>query len=173
MCERGLHNLAEKYAYQRNREVFTFLQESYNEFSENASLLIKKTSGQQQKPKTTPATRGHETEQTGDVYVVQFVEDEGHSFEIRGDLQSKTMVDAANYLITNHDLMERIEIPWVPGRSKAVINDRDEWEGAVVAYQPLEDGYYIDTNVNSAGKQREIKRMAQICGIDVNFKGDW
>jgi len=40
-CEKGVHKFAEKYAYQRERENFTFLQESYKDFAENLSLLLK------------------------------------------------------------------------------------------------------------------------------------
>ena len=42
-CEKGVHQLAEKYAYEREGEKFIFLQESYIEFSENVSLLLNKT----------------------------------------------------------------------------------------------------------------------------------
>lgn len=40
-CERGTHKIAEKYAYQRKREKFIFLQESYKDFSENMNLIFK------------------------------------------------------------------------------------------------------------------------------------
>ncbi|MFZ5365740.1 MAG: winged helix-turn-helix domain-containing protein [Patescibacteria group bacterium] len=40
-CEEGVHKIAEKYAYEREGEKFIFLQESYKEFSENVSLLLR------------------------------------------------------------------------------------------------------------------------------------
>jgi len=43
-CEEGIHKIAEKYAYERKGEVFTFLQESYKKFSENINLLFKNIS---------------------------------------------------------------------------------------------------------------------------------
>ncbi|MGM0568541.1 MAG: DUF4357 domain-containing protein [Elusimicrobiota bacterium] len=43
-CERGAHDLAAKYAYERDSEKFVFLQESYNKFADNVSLLLKRTS---------------------------------------------------------------------------------------------------------------------------------
>ncbi|MFX1298320.1 MAG: DUF5655 domain-containing protein [Promethearchaeota archaeon] len=42
-CERGVHRLAEKYAYERKSEKFIFLQDDYDEFSDNVSLLLKKS----------------------------------------------------------------------------------------------------------------------------------
>lgn len=40
-CEQGIHKIAEKYAYKRERENFIFLQKTYQEFVENANLLLK------------------------------------------------------------------------------------------------------------------------------------
>jgi len=40
-CERGVHKVAEKYAYERKKEKFIFLQENYQEFAENVNLLLK------------------------------------------------------------------------------------------------------------------------------------
>jgi hypothetical protein len=42
-CERGVHKLASKYAYQQNSEKFIFLQDKYKEFAENINLLLKST----------------------------------------------------------------------------------------------------------------------------------
>lgn len=42
-CERGAHQLAEKYASERESEKFVFLQESYEDFSKNLSQLLGRT----------------------------------------------------------------------------------------------------------------------------------
>jgi len=42
-CERGVHRLADRYAYERKSEKFIFLQDAYDKFSENVSLLLKKS----------------------------------------------------------------------------------------------------------------------------------
>lgn len=41
-CEGGVHQLAEKYAYERKSEKFIFLQNSYKNFEENTSKLLNK-----------------------------------------------------------------------------------------------------------------------------------
>jgi len=43
-CENGVLELAEKYAYERSRETFKFLQDGYENFSENVSYLLVPTS---------------------------------------------------------------------------------------------------------------------------------
>ena len=40
-CEQGVHKIAENYAYERKKEKFIFLQESYQDFAENVNLLLK------------------------------------------------------------------------------------------------------------------------------------
>ena len=41
ICETGVHLIAEKYAYQRKGEKFIFLQNNYDDFAKNISLLLK------------------------------------------------------------------------------------------------------------------------------------
>ena len=43
-CEKGVHQLAERYAYERRSEKFIFLQDDYDKFSKNVSLLLEKVS---------------------------------------------------------------------------------------------------------------------------------
>jgi len=42
-CERAVHKLAERYAYERDSEKFIFLQNAYKTFSEHVSLFLEKT----------------------------------------------------------------------------------------------------------------------------------
>lgn len=49
--EKGLHILAEKYAYDRKKETFIFLQETYQKFRENVNLLLKNITIKTNKPK--------------------------------------------------------------------------------------------------------------------------
>lgn len=39
-CEKGMHEIAERYAYERKGEKFIFLQEGYKEFAKNVNLLL-------------------------------------------------------------------------------------------------------------------------------------
>lgn len=44
VCETGVHLVAEKYAYQRKREKFIFLQNNYDDFAKNIGFLLKEIS---------------------------------------------------------------------------------------------------------------------------------
>jgi hypothetical protein len=45
-CERAVHKLAERYAYERDSEKFIFLQNAYKTFSEHVSLFLEKTTSE-------------------------------------------------------------------------------------------------------------------------------
>lgn len=88
------------------------------------------------------------------------------TFEERG--QSDAMEAVANYLIEEYDLLQNIQIPYVPGRGdRALINDSPTHpDGSEMrAYRELIDGYYIMTNLNAASKRRYIDEIAQQCGL--------
>jgi len=168
-CEDGIHDLAEKYAYKRNREVFIFLQDSYDKFSDIVGKLLRSQSQSIKSPTTPPSQQTS----TPVLYVVEFTDDGNTLKEVSGDNQTEVMVEATNYLINRHDLIQQITVPWVPSRKKAIINDKQTWDQADPAYKQLDNGYFLDTKINSSGKQRELKRMAINCNLDINFKGDW
>jgi hypothetical protein len=72
-------------------------------------------------------------------YVVKFSNSTESIAAVSGRTQSKAMVKAANYLIQYHELIDRIDIPWVPSQNKAIINDVPEWERADPVYKELEN----------------------------------
>lgn len=54
-CEKGVHEIAERYAYERESEKFIFLQDSYQTFSRTVSMLLE--------PIEEEKARGNKTEQ--------------------------------------------------------------------------------------------------------------
>lgn len=106
-------------------------------------------------------------------YVVKFSNSSEEVAAVSGHTQAKAMVNAANYLIRYHGLIDTINIPWVPSQNKAIINDVPEWEQADPFYKELINGYYLDTKLNKSGKQREIRNMVEQCGLGVIFEGGW
>lgn len=108
-----------------------------------------------------------------DAYVVTVHEDDGEVQFSDERSQRQVMVEVANYLVRNHDLIERVEpLPYVPAK-KALLNDEPSYEGASYQYHELDGGYYIDTKYAKAGKRRELRRLAEQCGLDISFGGKW
>ena len=116
---------------------------------------------------------GGEFDRSGN-FVVGFNESEIEIAVVSGDNQSDAMIDAVNFLIEHDDLISKLEpLPWIPGRTKAIVNDAEEWEKADPQYRELTDGNFLDVKLNKDRKKQEIRRMAGKCGVEARFEGDW
>jgi hypothetical protein len=119
-------------------------------------------------------------EDTTDVsreYVIK-IQNQGTTLAtLSDDNQSDVMADAVNHLIENHDLVSELEpLPYVPGRKNALINDaptHPDGEGDMRTYRELTNGYYLFTSFNKRDKKRHVRRLAEKCGLDVEFEGGW
>lgn len=90
--------------------------------------------------------------------------------------QSDAMVAVVERLVEDHGLINELRpLPYVPGRTKALINDDTMYGNDQEMRQPkwLPGGYYLDTNLNKQQKQRRITQLAETCGLTVDFEGDW
>ncbi|MFD1634454.1 hypothetical protein ACOZ4L_01830 [Haloplanus ruber] len=87
------------------------------------------------------------------------------------------MAEAVNYLIQNRDLISKINpLSYIPGREKAIINYKPASphdEQAMRHFQELVQGYYLDTHMDKETKRRHIQGVADRCGLDVEFSGEW
>lgn len=63
-CEKGVHKIAQKYAYKRESEKFIFLQDSYNGFEENVNLLLKQITNDSTKSEKSKTVRSVKREKT-------------------------------------------------------------------------------------------------------------
>jgi len=107
-------------------------------------------------------------------YVITLLDGPSEILAISDYNQDEVMIELTNILIREYSLIAKVEpLPWIPGRTKAIINDRPEWDQADPQYKPLIEGYYLDTKLSKKGKKREIRRMVSLCDLDVNFEGEW
>jgi hypothetical protein len=88
-----------------------------------------------------------------------------------GGDQSDAMADAVEYLMKNYDLMNKVQIPYIPGKKKAVLNDEPvDGEGEEMKlYRELPDGYFLDTHMSKRQKEKYLGKIAQKCGLEVEF----
>lgn len=99
-----------------------------------------------------------------------------HIKRIGGKNQSKAIANAVDYLIEEHDLISEIDIPYVPGRKKAVINDQPTYangEDEMRHHKKLKQGYYLDTHYQKEDKMQRMREIANECGLEVKFGGGW
>lgn len=102
--------------------------------------------------------------------IVEFPSD---GVTVRGSDQTDAMVAATMHMAENHGLLEKMEVPWRPGRNKAVINDKPEDSESDPVYHQITDGYWVDVKQSKDLKQSYLRKMAERCGIDIKFGGRW
>jgi predicted type IV restriction endonuclease len=110
-----------------------------------------------------------------DVYRIQFTDGETVLAEFENTQQANVFLEAVQHLIRDHDLISKFEsFPYIPGRTRPIINDQTSANGKDMK-QPRElaRGYYLETNLSSTQKQRELTRLVERCGLVVEFEGTW
>lgn len=91
--------------------------------------------------------------------------------------QETNMGELADYLVREYDLIDRINIPYLPPKSRknCLINDKPEHprgQGMRSSYE-LSSGYYLFTNLNREQKKRYMRVLADLCDLELSFKGEW
>jgi hypothetical protein len=110
-----------------------------------------------------------------DSYRIQFVDGETKLAEFEDTQQVSVFLEAIDYLVRNHDLISRLEsLPYVPGRTRPIINNETSATGKEMK-QPREltGGYYLETNLSSTQKQRELDRLVERCELVMELGGAW
>lgn len=122
-----------------------------------------------------PAEEDESDERDG--YIIK-LQNEGEALAIFSDSgQSDVMAEAVSYLIENYDLISEIEpLPYIPGRKKAIINDKPSSphdEKAMRLPRELSCPYYLETHDNKEGKKRTVCDLTEQCGLEASFAGEW
>jgi hypothetical protein len=105
-------------------------------------------------------------------YIIEIRDGDSTLIVLTDGTQSEVMKEAVNYLITEQDLVSQIgSFPYIPGKSRAILHDSHEYDGKSVR-QPkeLEEGYILEANLSAKQKQREVRRLADKCGVKALFE---
>jgi hypothetical protein len=89
--------------------------------------------------------------------------------------QADVMKAVIDYLIEEHTLMDRIDLPYVV-ETKALINQRPTYpdgEEPMRHSRELTNGCFVDTHYKRADKQTRLQELAGLCGLDLEFSGAW
>lgn len=115
-----------------------------------------------------------------DAYQIDIVDDKEVRFAFTDKNQSNVMAEFVNHLISEYSLISEIEpLPYVPGRRKtAIINTHPthpDGQGPMRTFREVDNGLYLNTHTHMGKKtkRREIERLADKCGIEVAFRGNW
>lgn len=106
-----------------------------------------------------------------DSYSVEIIQDGSTTATFEDSVQSDLLVSVVDYFIQHHDLLLNIQsLPYIPGKKRAILNDSSKYNGREMA-QPreLEAGIYLEVNLSWTQKKREMHRLAEVCGTQVNI----
>lgn len=133
-------------------------------------------SSEEETDETPPAVPETSTDMSGE-YIIKIQDDETTLTTFSDNNQSDVMANAVKFLTRDHDLIAKIEpLPYIPGREKAIINESPTSphdEDAMRTYRELNQGYYLDTHMSKDSKKRHLRRLANKCGLEVEFEGGW
>jgi hypothetical protein len=93
---------------------------------------------------------------------------------ISGNVQADVMMEAVNYLIEEHNLMENINVPYIPGYKNALISTQPKHPNGEEMSRPreLSNGYYLEATMGREQKKNHVKNLCeQIPEVDADFEG--
>jgi len=118
-------------------------------------------------------------ESTRDGYVIKF--SDGKVIPEDGEpphtQQKVNMGQAVDYLITEHNLMDRIDIPYFPpkARKNCSINTEAAHPNGEKMRSPYEltNKCHLHTSLNTENKRTRLNDLADKVGISVEYEGEW
>ena len=106
------------------------------------------------------------------VYRIYIYDDEEEQ-EVESSEQIDAFLKTVEVLIKEHDLLNEISLPYVPGDNKALINsepvnaDSTDME----YYKQIYENTYLNANYNKGEKKSHLSQLAAECGLDIIFMG--
>jgi len=104
--------------------------------------------------------------------------DEGIPIEtFNGKTQTEAMKECVIGLIKNHELLDRISMPYIPGTGegyRALLNTEPKHaDGSDMERQEEVEEIYLYNKLNSEDKRRYLRELARNCDLVCRFEGDW
>ncbi|SNR54822.1 type I restriction enzyme HsdR N-terminal domain-containing protein [Halorubrum vacuolatum] len=111
-------------------------------------------------------------------YIIALSRNGNNSISVSGETQSEVFAALVEYLVEEEQLLEAIDLPYVPGTgrgTRALLNtepvhlDGDEMR----LYEELTQGYYLYTSLNAKSKIRYASELCELVELQCEFKGAW
>lgn len=104
---------------------------------------------------------------------IVLIEDEAPVSSFDANTQADAMAEAVDFLIEQYDLLDALSIPYVPGKTKAILSDSTSHPDGEEMRSPrtLSGGVYVETHMSKKAKQKELDRLADRCGV--TFRYNW
>lgn len=108
--------------------------------------------------------------------VVVIDDGSGDEQAITGSTQQDLLIGAVSHLVHEHDLDDRVDLPFVPARGSRpfLVADPDAHDEDRFTWTPVTDSdLYVDTKLEVGAKHRRLQDFADICNVTVRTPAKW
>lgn len=112
-----------------------------------------------------------EEQENEDHYVIRLFDNGDRVFQASASVQRELLVNSVAYLIEHESLIQRLDLPYIPGRKRAIIHHEPSYNGERMADARKVGGeYYIEVNLSWRQKERELERLADVCDVSAEIQ---
>jgi hypothetical protein len=159
-AERGVHAVAERYAYDKQSEKFVFLQGAYQEFAETVNMLLRNVGREDLATESASSESDDVDDYTGTTPSVIKILGETHDVDSWAD----ALTVAVATILRDVDDHERIKE--VSGRKRAYFVEKDQQSELVKPRQIPDTDLYLETNFSANMVVRTITKAMGKYGYD-------
>lgn len=159
-AERGVHEVAEKYAYDKQSEKFVFLQGAYQEFAETMNKLLQNASREDlvEEPASSESRRLDDYTGTTPSVLKIF----GETYDV--DTWAETLTTAATRILRDVDDPERVME--IEGRTRTYFAQEGQQSELVKPQKISGTDLYLETNFSAKDCVRRIQQVLRKYGYD-------
>jgi hypothetical protein len=108
-------------------------------------------------------------------YIVSLRKDGEQVRQFAGKHQIDAMEQTVNYLIQDQGLLDELELPYMPGRTRPILSTEptDRNGQRITHIRELPDGTYLNVALNADDKQKFMGEFSEMCGPTIEFSGSW
>jgi hypothetical protein len=159
--ENGILDIAEQYSYNRNGEAFVFLQDGYQQFSENVDKLLEATTREEVRDASSGKSEPPTDDYTGEVPAV--VRLDGETYEVSS--WTECVVTVAEWILSQAESEEPLK--QVSGRTRNYIVEEGEESQHISPKQIDNSELYIETNLSANNVMQVNQKMLRAYDHDL------
>ncbi|WP_418280004.1 hypothetical protein [Halorubrum sp. DTA98] len=159
-AERGVHDVAERYAYDKQSEKFVFLQGAYQEFAETINKLLRNASREELSEEPTSREPTEIDDYTGMTPSVLKILDETYDVDSWAD----ALTTAVARILRDVDDHERITE--IEGRTRSYFVEEGQQADLVKPRKIPDTRLYLETNFSANDCVRKIEQVMEKYGYD-------
>jgi len=160
--ERGVHEIAENYSYDRQSEKFVFLQSGYQEFADTVNKILRNTSKQELGETDEAPTQTQKDDYTGTTPAV--IKILGDTYDVNN--WTEALQTAISQIL--QDVEDQEKITEIKGRKRDYFVHKGDESGLIAPKEIPRTEYFVETNFSANDVNRIINKALNKYGYDTS-----